>query len=363
MREWAGMKIIAAMPSRNEAWIIERNLKCLSAFCDAIIVADQNSTDATRGICRGFPKVHLVDNPSNEFNERERRQILLDAVRSFNGQNLVLALDADEILTATILNPCTLTSLIDQMKPGMSAMFQWITLWRHPFRYRDDQSVWSNNWKHFAYWDNRRLRFEGHQIHLPRAPESTLTHAVRFKGIKVLHYQFVTWQRMLSKQRYYRVLERVMSPAKTLDAINQTYVITRDERGMVLKQVPDEWVRPWQDMGVDLEHFAEEELYWYDIEVLRFFAQHGVKSFADLDIWDVDWEQKRQLALAQGYDGLPVKPIRDPRNPEQRLYHAYLHRYIDTPWWRLNPLKVARRMAKRLGLKRAHLEQRGITQS
>ena len=354
------MKIIATMPIRNEAWIIERNLKCLSAFCDAIIVADQNSVDATREICRRFPKVHLVDNLSNEFNERERRQILLDAVRSFDGQNLVFALDADEILAATILNPSTLTGLIDQMKHGMSAMFQWITLWRHPFRYRDDQSVWSNNWKHFAYWDNRRLRFEGHQIHLSRVPESTLTHAVRFEGIKVLHYQFVTWQRMLSKQRYYRVLERVMSPTKKPDDINQTYVITRDERGLALEQVPDEWVNPWLDLGVDLEHFAEEESYWYDIEILRFVGQHGAQHFADLDIWDIDWERKRQLALGQNVDGLPSAPIRDPRKLEQRLYHAYLDRYISTPWWRRDLKQPASALAKRVGLRRSHLERLGL---
>ncbi|MBC8492255.1 MAG: glycosyltransferase family 2 protein [Chloroflexi bacterium] len=355
------MKIIAVMPVRNEDWILERNLQTLSHFCDVIIVADQNSTDNTRQICKRYPKVLLIRNPCEQFDQSKARQLLLDTVREFDGYNIILAVDADEIVSGNVLDNPAWDNALDSLEPGVSSLLQWIILWKHPFRIRDDTSVWSNSWKHFICRDDRKTNFSEQAIHEPRIPRPFTDRARRFEEVKVLHYQFVTWQRMLSKQRYYRVLERMMSPTKSPDAINQTYVITRDERGMVLKQVPEEWVKPWQDLGVDLEHFAEEELFWYDIEILRFFGQHSTQDFADLDIWDVDWECKRQLALAQGYDNLPEQPIRDPRNLEQRLYHAYLHRYISTPRWRQSdPLDPARTVARRLGLKRAHLERLGL---
>ena len=179
------MKLIAVMPVKNEEWIIERTLETLSHWCDAIIVADQGSTDSTLEICRRYPKVVVVQNPSDEFNEQQRRQILLDAARQFDGKNLIFALDADEIVSATVLEGNVLDDLINQMQPGTSAVLQWMMLWRHPFRYRDDQSTWSNSWKHFVYWDDRsNMGFGGGQIHLARVPEATLEHAIRFEGIQ-----------------------------------------------------------------------------------------------------------------------------------------------------------------------------------
>src|SRR5437773_8466501 len=51
------MKTIALVPVRNDAWILEHSLACWSAFCDAIIVSDQDSTDGSRDIYKRFPKV------------------------------------------------------------------------------------------------------------------------------------------------------------------------------------------------------------------------------------------------------------------------------------------------------------------
>src|SRR5204862_1611085 len=46
------MKVIALVPVRNESWILEHSLACWSAFCDVIIVSDQESTDGSRDIYR-----------------------------------------------------------------------------------------------------------------------------------------------------------------------------------------------------------------------------------------------------------------------------------------------------------------------
>src|SRR5260221_7948741 len=47
----ATVKIIALLPIRNEAWVLEHALACLSGFCDVIIASDQQSTDDSRAIC------------------------------------------------------------------------------------------------------------------------------------------------------------------------------------------------------------------------------------------------------------------------------------------------------------------------
>jgi glycosyltransferase involved in cell wall biosynthesis len=327
------MKLIATIPVRNEEWILERNLQTLSHFCDVIIVADQQSTDMTTEVCRGYDRVVIIHNTSPLLNAElsGSRQLMLNAARDYDGMNIILAVDADEIVTATVLDSVAWQNALDALQPGRSLLLQWIILWRDPGRYRNDASVWSNNWKQFVFRDDRQTDFSSFPEQGPRIPSPFAEKALRLDEVKVLHYQFVSWQRMLSKQRHYRVLERIVYPDKSTVEINGLYVITRDERNMVLEDVPAEWVTPWQERGIDLEHFAEAPLYWYDVEVLRFFRQYGVQCFAALDIWDVDWEQKRQLALAQDQDGMPDEPINDPRSWSLRRYHAYLRENYHTP--------------------------------
>ncbi len=123
---------------------------------------------------------------------------------------------------------------------------------------------------------------------------------------------------MLSKQRYYRVLERVQSNnADYSQYTNLVSSATYDERKLLLDQVPCAWVGPWRNLGIEIEHVPESDLYWYDVEVLRFLNQYGAKYFSNLDIWDVNWEAKRILALDKGFEKMPNLTIVDPRNLEQ----------------------------------------------
>ena len=55
------MKVIALLPVRNEAWVLRHALSCLSAFCDVILVGDQDSDDDSRTISRSFAKVQLLE--------------------------------------------------------------------------------------------------------------------------------------------------------------------------------------------------------------------------------------------------------------------------------------------------------------
>lgn len=356
------MKLLAIVPARNEEWILRQNLQVLTRLCDAVFVADQRSTDHTADICRDFAKVHYLRNDTPYPNPENRRQILLNAARDYDGCNVILAVDADEIITATALFDPDWLTLLDSLQPGDSTLLQWVTLWKDPRRYRDDRSVWADRWVPFLFRDNRKTNYAGGNWHESRVPQAFIPRARRFEPVKVLHYQFVAWDRMLSKQSHCRVLELLRSLKASAVTINQQYIITKDERRMALRDVPPEWIEPWLSEGIEIEHFRHPALFWYDIEILRFFAEYGTKRFAALDIWDIDWECKRQLALVQRVNGIPTDPICDPRNPEQKLYHAHLNRYIGTPLWR-NPgalVNPARKLAKGLGLRREHLERVGV---
>lgn len=359
------MRIIALLPVRNEAWIIERTLRVLSTFCDHIIVADQRSTDGTRQILKMFaPKVAVIDN-TDSFHSTRIRWRLLDAARSIDGNHLVLLFDADEIPTANITHPEVL-SYITSLKPGHAWELPWIQLWRSPVFWRNDDSIWSNRWIPCVFRDDRTVRYGpitaaiDHNLRIP------VCHTVmRTDLVLLLHYQWVLMERKRSKDAWYRALE-VMAFGKQAREVNDYYRVTRDERQVRLSPIDPEWVAGWQDMGIDLEHFEAEPLYWYDVEVLRWFREKGPAYFAALDLWDVDWEHKRQLALAQGYEGIPAEPVRDPRTWEQKLYHAYLARFQRQPFWRdpADLLRLAdqglRRLAKGLGLKRSRLEGLGL---
>ena len=299
------MKKIVVMPVKNEGWILEKTLACHSLWADHIIIADQNSTDASREIYKKFPKVIFFDNPDKDFNEGRRRQLLLDKAREFSGENLIFALDADEILSAGILDGQVLDRLEAAVSPGMSARLEWVNLWKSPGVFRDDASVWSKSYKPFVYRDDREMSFVSGGIHLSRVPEAAAARAIEFPEVKVLHFQFVDFPRMLAKQRFYRVLEKVIFPRKNSLVINYRYRASKNEKGIKLAEVPNAWMRPYAERGINLSDFPATNFYWQDAEVLKYFAVYGTKRFAWLDIWDVDWEQKRQQALALGLAGMP----------------------------------------------------------
>ena len=173
-----------------------------------------------------------------------------------------------------------------------------------------------------------------------------------------MHFAQVGKNRMLSREAHCRVIE-LCKKYYSSTSINKRYVITRDERNIRLKRVPEEWLLPWEKIGMDFEKFSDPELNYFDIEILQFFKQFGTPHFANLDIWDINWEFKRQLALDYEVEGIPEAIILDPRNWEQRMYHSYLHRHIKNPLWR-EPQRPFVQGLKKLGLKRSHFEELGL---
>jgi hypothetical protein len=293
----------------------------------------------------------------------------LAAAREFDGNNLILSTDADEILSSNIRNNTTLDYLLS-LKPGTSLLFELVNLWRSPHLWRNDSSMWAGRWMEVGFRDNRIIKYGAMDSTLDHNKRIPVCESIeRIEDLKLLHYQFVLFDRMLSKQRRYKALEAVELGSDKAEAINRYYCLTRDERYISLDSINPEWTVGWKKMGVDLESFKECPLYWFDVEVLRYFADKGPAYFAPIDLWDVDWEAKRQLAKAHGYEGIPDELITDPRTTEQSLYHAYLHRFFRTPPWRdpadlaKMPGRWARKAARTIGLRRSHLERIGLLEA
>jgi glycosyltransferase involved in cell wall biosynthesis len=325
-------KIFAVIPARNDAWILPRVLGSVSLWADRIIVVDESSWDETDEVCKQYPKVQLIKIEPKEFNESNRRQKLLEAVRQYDGQNLVFGLDSDEIITAEILNPQVRESFLSQIRPGMSAKLKWIMLWKNVHQYRYDETPeWSQSYKNFVYWDDRKMNFENVKMHSSRAPESTLANSITFPGFRVLHYAFADWDRMMAKHVYYLALEKTMGSKVHPYVLNRKYrwFYSEPKNGIILKNVPTEWVKPFEEHGVPMSNFSPQSLYWYEAEVLRFFEKFGAEYFKHLNIWDTDWDVKNRLAALAGEVGLPEGPIGNPQPWYDRFYYHYFQSFFD----------------------------------
>ncbi len=85
--------VICLTPVRNEAWILERFLRCASLWADHIVIADQRSDDGSPEIARRFPKVLLIANDTVGLDEAARQRLLLAAARRIAGPRLLVTLD------------------------------------------------------------------------------------------------------------------------------------------------------------------------------------------------------------------------------------------------------------------------------
>lgn len=316
------MKKIVLMPVKNEDWILEYSLSCASLWADHIIVADQNSTDNTRKICKKFDKVIYIKN-NLLFHSGGVRRLLLEEARKISWNNLLFSLDADEVISSNLVEESVMNDLIDSISPGDSIVLQWINLWWDVDSYRNDDSVWSNSWKHFIYYDNREFNYNFiHLIndHSARVPgDSIKQRELKIDIIKVLHFQFLWRERMLSKQRRYRVHDLIQQENTFYNNIklNYKYYPTRIIEKVWLESADPVWFLSYKNnwISTNIIKFITTT-YWYDVYILEKFQEFWVYYFRYLDIWDNDWNK---IAL-----NLSIKwNFHDPRNILIKLYHHY----------------------------------------
>jgi glycosyltransferase involved in cell wall biosynthesis len=303
--------VICLTPVKNEAWILERFLKCASLWADHIIIADQNSDDGSREIAKSFEKVILIDNNSHEYSEYERQKLLVEAARKISGPRLLITLDADEFLTANFMNsPEWLTILNAPI--GSVVRFQWanvrpdmVTYWAPPIEF---------SW---GFMDDGSQHV-GTKIHSPRLPISQSRTSITLRDIKVLHYQYTDWERMKSKHRWYQCWERINNPnQRAIDVYRQyhhMFAIPAKE----IYVIPNEWRSGYEAQGIDMTSIYRPEKFRWDAEVIELILEYGSLMFKREAIWDVNW-----LVLSEkNHSNL----LEDPRSNLDKYIHHWLEK-------------------------------------
>lgn len=293
--------IICLIPIKNEAWILDRCLQTASLWADKIIVADQMSDDGSPEIAVKYPKVQLIQNASTQFNEPERQKLLIDAARQipYDGKKLLIALDADEMLTANWLDSPEWQAMLDA---PIGTVFQFSLLNLRP----DMKKYWHGGTYFWGLMDDGKSTHKGSLIHSTRMPIPADAPCFICNNIKVFHYQYTDWKRMQSKHRWYQCFELLNRPNIRPLSIFRIYHHMYALRENQLYPIEDKWFTDYEKLGIDMRTIHQDKTYRWDKTVADWFQEYGKKRFASLYIW-------------QNED-----PKNDPRTWYQRLVHQYL---------------------------------------
>ena len=301
------VRVVVVTPVRNEAWILERFLSVTSRFADHIIIADQRSSDDSRAICSRYPKVTVVDNPSDEFNERDRQLLLLRQARALvPAPRVILALDADEILAANALDTPSWRKML-AAPPGTILCLERVDLYGTP-----DQCMRHDRLTPLGYVDDG-VAHTPRDMHSVRVPIPDYAGRLMLDDIAVLHYSALRPAALAAKLRWYSVIENVRGTCPWVFKRRLRYAMHVDFTGAGrVERCPPAWFRRWEEAGIDMRRVVEEQYYWYDFEVLRYMNEHGARKFWLDDIWEFDWEACRLHAKSHNIAGVPDTPVTSP---------------------------------------------------
>ncbi len=283
-------KIVGLLPVRNESHIIAQGLKTLSLYCDAIVVLDDASTDNTVEIIESLiAECHIekIIKKKEWFrDEPGDRNALLQTGREIGGTHFIV-LDADEMFTANCLGNDFLRNKILSLQPGDVLLLNLIQLWRSVDKYRFDDSIWTDHYGQFIFCDDGICSYSSDFIHTGRTPNNLQGNDIILAGdYGVMYFQFVNWRNLLTKQAWYRCLEHIHNPQKSISAINSLYAPSKNEYNLKCKPVPSYWFTNYPFFNKEVYNKPEQ---WREKQVLEWFKEHGQHFFSNLDIWDIDW--------------------------------------------------------------------------
>jgi hypothetical protein len=299
------MKLIALLPFKDEEWILPAYLSSVAPVVDEIVAIDDGSTDRSRALVEAAGG-YVVDNTAvveSGWAEHSIRETLLRLGRERGGTHFI-GLDADEALTTP--SRTHLRAALAGLQPGQKLAMQWLTLWKSPTEYRDDESVWKDLFKDFAFADSGGGGHDYAFLGVARTPgDNDMAKWVRLAPERgaVLHYQFVPWHRTQVKQAWYRCSELIRTPERAYD-INQMYSITLETPGVHTRRVPDDWLAGI-DVSGDVVNLPPA---WHLDAILGWFGEYGVEFFEPLQIWHVP-ELHERFVRDVGREPVPVTRI------------------------------------------------------
>lgn len=279
-------KIIALLPVKNEMWVLPTYMYGIRKVVDEVIAIDDQSTDGTYEYLKdNGVTVHRNEEVLSEgWPEYNIRCKLLELGRKAGGTHF-LCLDADECFSADFFDSARL--YIKSLKPGEKMSVMWAALWGNIHSYKEDNSVWSRNFKDFAFCDRPDYNHEYAFLGVGRTPgpnnEDTLF-TVPFSDGVCLHYQFASWNRFHLKQMWYRMSE--VMKGVPISEINAKYDITLDDKFLGVLPTPEKWLKdipcPTIESTLDLSKD------WRTQKIKEWIMYNGINKFASLHgRWDI----------------------------------------------------------------------------
>jgi glycosyltransferase involved in cell wall biosynthesis len=284
-------KIVGLIPARNESKIIEQCLHALSYYTDAIVylddASDDNSLEIVESVAAQYNVEKIIKKKVWQRDEPGDRNALLKAGREIGGTHFIV-IDADEMLTANCSQDGYLREQIIALQPGDRLLLNWIHLWKSPEFFRSDDG-WRSRYKDFIFCDNGLCSYTSEFIHTARTPAALAGKSQYLDGnmYGMLHFQFINWANVVKKQAWYKCLERMRTPEKSIDAINERYAFSMDTSHVELSPVNAVWFEGYDFYQPQL--FDAQE-HWRTEQIKQWVKQYGACYFKGLDFWGLDIE-------------------------------------------------------------------------
>jgi hypothetical protein len=306
-----GLSRICVTPIRNEAWIIKNFISATKLWASHVVVADQGSTDGTLQYLQATPGVDVVINDT-PFDELHRQRLLVGQARRVSGGRILIALDADEALSANCLESKEWERL-NSAKPGTVLRFRWVNI------LPGLQQAWIPPEPVPLGFVDDGTEQTGGRIHNHRLPCPPGAPRLDLEDIVVLHFQYLAWDRMLSKHRWYQAWEHAThgqkKPLQIFREYNHMYGSWDKSE---IHPVRPEWLSAYEAAGLDFRALKSEPITWWDREVLQMLREHGPAYFRKLAIWGVNWNNVAAEL------GLGETDLGDPRSTSERVVHKLL---------------------------------------
>lgn len=283
--ERVGIKVVALCPVKNEEWIIDNFIRTTKIWADHIIIADQNSDDKTVEICKRYDDVTVIRNDSKELDEHYRQSILIDEARKkFVGYKIIMvALDADELLSYDFAKSSEWKEFLGNAPPGSVLLARGVNI------FPNQKEYWDGGLIPFAYVDDGRPHTGG-KIHSFRLPIYPDTNKFLSESIKILHLQYIDWNRMLSKHRWYLVIEWLENNAENFIYTERVYSHMHCIPFWKKRKLKDNWVHGYYNLGIDIFKYHVPQSYPWDLILQNYFNRNGASSLHHLNIWQGKFE-------------------------------------------------------------------------
>ncbi len=276
------VSIVVLTPVKNEEWVMDKFLRITSLFADYILVADQFSNDSTVSIINSHPKAVYIKNENSEYDEEFRQRLLISKARELiTGKRLLLALDADELITADSIESAEWNK-ISKLPAGTRLYFKKPDLLPDGKTYVDYPDYFL-----LGYIDDGATH-AGTKFHSPRLPASDKKY--ESETIQFLHLALIRDLEYNARQRLYAVLENI-NQSSSLRFRYRKYarkMLALRYKGLV-KPLPEQWVGTFRESGIEITKFPSSENNIYNSRIIEMFNEYGTRKFWFDDIWYVDY--------------------------------------------------------------------------